>query len=371
MQPTTRIVAEAQLDAFVIHALALEALAEADVDQTIARPLLDQAGAHPRLAIFAAAIFDNDALDAGHLEKLRQHQAGRAGADNSDLGAQGHGLAIRGMPKPARAGQPRSQSMSAALTASGCSMVERWPQSGMMASFAPGMPRAISFDRSGGVRVSLSPTRTRVGHLIEASNGREFRPGHDGALLLQEAVDAGVARHVPHDLPQARIVLVRSRQKFRRQQVDDVVELALFRHPHQLAPPNLGFVAVRPRLGVEQGKPRHPLRSRADNSKGDVAAIGKTGERKALRRRIENATCDTLHAVVAAMIGDRDGAKRPERRQLRRVKPRAAKQAWNQDKREADQPCGASLLKSLGIYRAVMGPSIDFRGLNPMFLQTV
>jgi hypothetical protein len=37
------------------------------------------------------------------------------------------------------------------------------------------MASAISFDNSGGVAASLSPTKTNVGHLMFGSSGRESR----------------------------------------------------------------------------------------------------------------------------------------------------------------------------------------------------
>ena len=69
------------------HPLALHALADAGLDQEIARPLLDQAGADAALDVVAAAVLDDDRLDAGAMQKMREHQPGRPGADDPDLGA--------------------------------------------------------------------------------------------------------------------------------------------------------------------------------------------------------------------------------------------------------------------------------------------
>ena len=65
----------------------LHALADADVDQQIGGPMLDQAGADAVLDIVAAAILDDDRLDALQMQQPRQHQAGRPRSDNSDLRA--------------------------------------------------------------------------------------------------------------------------------------------------------------------------------------------------------------------------------------------------------------------------------------------
>jgi hypothetical protein len=56
--------AEAEIDAVVEHALALHARAHADLDQEVARPLLDQPGADAALDIVAAAVLQHDGLDA-------------------------------------------------------------------------------------------------------------------------------------------------------------------------------------------------------------------------------------------------------------------------------------------------------------------
>src|SRR5262249_15515619 len=79
--------AERKIDAVVEHALALHARADAGLDQEIARPLLDQAGADAALDIVAAAVFQDDALHAIEVEEMRQHQPGGPRADDTDLRA--------------------------------------------------------------------------------------------------------------------------------------------------------------------------------------------------------------------------------------------------------------------------------------------
>src|SRR5690606_9558822 len=78
---------ELQLDALMKQALFQHSVAEAGFDQQIAYPLLDQAGPHTRFAVGAAAIFDDDTVDAGPAQQMRQHQSGRPSPDNSNLRA--------------------------------------------------------------------------------------------------------------------------------------------------------------------------------------------------------------------------------------------------------------------------------------------
>src|SRR6516164_8406686 len=79
--------AEGKVDAVVKHALAPHARADAGLDQEVARPLLDQTGADAALDVIAAAVFQDDALHALEVEKMRQHQPGGPGADDTDLRA--------------------------------------------------------------------------------------------------------------------------------------------------------------------------------------------------------------------------------------------------------------------------------------------
>jgi hypothetical protein len=76
---------ETEMNAIVREPLALHALAHTGVDQEIARPLLDQPGADAALDIVAAAILNDDGVDALEMQKMREHEAGGPGTDNSDL----------------------------------------------------------------------------------------------------------------------------------------------------------------------------------------------------------------------------------------------------------------------------------------------
>ena len=77
---------EAQQDAVVHEPLAREPLADADVAQQIDGALLQHARAHSLLHVRAAAILEDDRLDAYPVEQPRQHQARGPRADDRDLG---------------------------------------------------------------------------------------------------------------------------------------------------------------------------------------------------------------------------------------------------------------------------------------------
>src|SRR5262245_49477877 len=94
------------MPAGVAHALALHARADAGLDQDIARPLLYQAGADAALDIVAAAVFQDDAVHALEVEKMRQHQPGGPGADDTDLCAH---LVLPVVPAVALIGIARSR----------------------------------------------------------------------------------------------------------------------------------------------------------------------------------------------------------------------------------------------------------------------
>src|SRR5262249_4134300 len=83
---------EAEIDSVVEHRLALHALADAGLDQEIACPLLDQAGANAALDVLAAAVLQDDRVDARTLQEMRQHQPGPARANDSNLRAHSFSL---------------------------------------------------------------------------------------------------------------------------------------------------------------------------------------------------------------------------------------------------------------------------------------
>ena len=83
---------EAQLDAVMEHAFPLHAVADAAVDQQIGRSLLEDSGANALFDIVPASALEDDRLDALAIQQVRQHQAGRSGADDPDLRRTGQGL---------------------------------------------------------------------------------------------------------------------------------------------------------------------------------------------------------------------------------------------------------------------------------------
>ena len=76
---------EAEVEPVVEQALALHPLADAGLDQQIARPVFDQAGADAAFDVGAAAVLQNDGIDALKMQEMRQHQPGRPGADDPHL----------------------------------------------------------------------------------------------------------------------------------------------------------------------------------------------------------------------------------------------------------------------------------------------
>jgi hypothetical protein len=79
--------AKADRDAVMHETLAMEPFADAGAVEQTDRPVLDQAGADAAQHIFAAALLENDVGDAVDLKQLPEEQAGRAGADDRDLGS--------------------------------------------------------------------------------------------------------------------------------------------------------------------------------------------------------------------------------------------------------------------------------------------
>jgi len=67
------------------HAFPLHSRAGADVDQKIGRPMLDEAGPNPVFDVVAAAIFNDDRLNAVQVQQPCKHQARGPCADNSNL----------------------------------------------------------------------------------------------------------------------------------------------------------------------------------------------------------------------------------------------------------------------------------------------
>ena len=98
------LAAEGQPDAIVHQALAVHALAHARLVEQVDADLLQHAGADTAEHIVGAALLEHDVVDAGLVQQLAEQQAGRAGADDDDLGAagKGHGCLL-GVGSTARA----------------------------------------------------------------------------------------------------------------------------------------------------------------------------------------------------------------------------------------------------------------------------
>jgi hypothetical protein len=89
---------EREMNAVVKHALMLHARAGSDLDEKIRRPLLEEPGADAVLDIRPAAILQYDGVDAGTMQKMREHEAGRTRPHDTDLHAhRAHLLAERGV----------------------------------------------------------------------------------------------------------------------------------------------------------------------------------------------------------------------------------------------------------------------------------
>ena len=74
-----------EMNTVVEHGFALHARADAGLDQQVARPLLEQAGADAALDIVAAAVLQDDGFDARAVQQMRQHQPRRPRAHDPDL----------------------------------------------------------------------------------------------------------------------------------------------------------------------------------------------------------------------------------------------------------------------------------------------
>ncbi len=73
-------------NAFVDLALAVHALAALRLAHQVGEAVLQHAGANAAQHIFAALPLQEHRVDALEMQQLRQQQAGRAAADDADLG---------------------------------------------------------------------------------------------------------------------------------------------------------------------------------------------------------------------------------------------------------------------------------------------
>src|SRR4029079_13938986 len=78
--------AEPEPGTAVFVALTQHPLGHAAVDEQAHAPALEDAGPVRRLDLLAGAGVDDHRFDAGHVEQVGEHQAGRPAADDADLG---------------------------------------------------------------------------------------------------------------------------------------------------------------------------------------------------------------------------------------------------------------------------------------------
>jgi len=80
---------EQQLDAVVRQALGVGAGTHAGFFQQVHGDLFEHAGADAAEHVVGTALLDDDGVEAGGVQQLAEQQAGRAGADDGNLGTHG------------------------------------------------------------------------------------------------------------------------------------------------------------------------------------------------------------------------------------------------------------------------------------------
>ena len=94
---------EAQLEAVMDEALAVQALGQAGLVEQVDGSLLEHPRAHARLDVLAAAGLEHHRLDALAIEQVGQQQPGRTGADDPDLGLHHPSASVSAMTRWATA----------------------------------------------------------------------------------------------------------------------------------------------------------------------------------------------------------------------------------------------------------------------------
>jgi hypothetical protein len=78
---------EEQLEALVDHPLPQQPVGEADLPEEVDRAVLQNACTDALLDVLPSLPLEHHRVDAAQVQKVCEHQAGRAGADDRDLGA--------------------------------------------------------------------------------------------------------------------------------------------------------------------------------------------------------------------------------------------------------------------------------------------
>jgi len=76
---------EAELDAVVHQAFALQARADTGLDQQVGRVMLKNAGANALLDVLSRVGFENDGIDALQMKKMGKSESGGPCSDDSNL----------------------------------------------------------------------------------------------------------------------------------------------------------------------------------------------------------------------------------------------------------------------------------------------
>ena len=161
------------------------------------------------------------------------------------------------------------------------------------------------------------------------------------ALAAIEGLGADILAHVIDNLAQACVALPRRMHEARKQFVDHVPILPAPGAFDHAAAASGRLRRVGARLGAHQRQFRDPLGCLPHDLEGDVAAHRMAGEGKARRCLSQDTAGDRPHIVVPDMVGDRDRAAPPQRRDHRGKDPRRADEARDEQDRHRIVHAGA------------------------------
>ena len=209
------------------------------------------------------------------------------------------------------------QATSSFVTASGRSIVDRWPQSAIFTSRAPGIAGRHFVRERRRRRLILLPDE----HQSRAADRRQqrtrVRAGHDRVLLAHVGLRPDVMAHRQIFGLQCRVLGAARMDIDRKLHVDDFGETAAFGEIDIDAPFRLRLRRVVTRAGVEQRELCNPIRCLPHDLQRDVAAHREPGERKTRRRSGKDALGDRRHRVVARVVCHRHRPEAPKFRHLR------------------------------------------------------